>query len=493
MKSVLRKKMVFVGQRFINKDSERSNKKTWTKNGNKTDKLKDQSDENNIKSDKHVSIEHYHMKNTKKSLETEICKDYAGTSNTNKEGEKLADFYKALDLISVKNINKNIEESQDSCDVKFQKVNLENVSNRIKQPSEQETCQSKEPFDLKKELSKNNQISLKNTDDNHHVNTEDAFTDDTLKTKVTTLGDIIADRITRICNENIETTGLRPQQIESNTYRNNQNDSITFKPKDCCNRTLNSNANLTKHLDNEINENTSINSDNSNDSQPDLVINEDSPRIGSPLNDISENSGIKPLPPPIIRHHLVDIHGLAIFLRDATRCLSCRSAGSLYITGAVSHPTDSSAIGTKTYPVVTKFTITCQKCRFLTQQELVRPSDVIPPTNNFCNKNQNVSGSNLTELPKGHQKSPEKKPNKLKKQKVDKDVSQEICKTTLNSMVKLPDVANKLPNANIWTKSIPTCQIPSTTVHWLPEKEKNKGMLFYLGNYDSLLMLKSFY
>ena len=36
------------------------------------------------------------------------------------------------------------------------------------------------------------------------------------------------------------------------------------------------------------------------------------------------------------RHHLVDIHGLAVFLRRSTRCLSCRAAFCLYVTGKIS-------------------------------------------------------------------------------------------------------------------------------------------------------------
>lgn len=39
---------------------------------------------------------------------------------------------------------------------------------------------------------------------------------------------------------------------------------------------------------------------------------------------------------PEARHHLVDIHGLAVFLRRATRCLSCRAAFCLYVTGKIS-------------------------------------------------------------------------------------------------------------------------------------------------------------
>lgn len=39
---------------------------------------------------------------------------------------------------------------------------------------------------------------------------------------------------------------------------------------------------------------------------------------------------------PEVRHHLVDIHGLAVFLRRATRCLSCRAAFCLYVTGKIS-------------------------------------------------------------------------------------------------------------------------------------------------------------
>lgn len=36
------------------------------------------------------------------------------------------------------------------------------------------------------------------------------------------------------------------------------------------------------------------------------------------------------------RHHLIDIHGLAVFLRRSTRCLSCRAAFCLYVTGKIS-------------------------------------------------------------------------------------------------------------------------------------------------------------
>lgn len=35
------------------------------------------------------------------------------------------------------------------------------------------------------------------------------------------------------------------------------------------------------------------------------------------------------------RHQLVDIHGLAVFLRQSTRCLSCRAACCLYVTGTI--------------------------------------------------------------------------------------------------------------------------------------------------------------
>lgn len=36
------------------------------------------------------------------------------------------------------------------------------------------------------------------------------------------------------------------------------------------------------------------------------------------------------------RHQLIDIHGLAVFLRQSTRCLSCQAACCLYVTGTIS-------------------------------------------------------------------------------------------------------------------------------------------------------------
>lgn len=64
------------------------------------------------------------------------------------------------------------------------------------------------------------------------------------------------------------------------------------------------------------------------------------------------------------RHHLVDIHGLAVFLRQSTRCLSCRASRCLYITGTISAH----------LAAVTQVKITCQKCHYTTSQALSRPA-----------------------------------------------------------------------------------------------------------------------
>ncbi|XP_071552802.1 uncharacterized protein [Panulirus ornatus] len=64
------------------------------------------------------------------------------------------------------------------------------------------------------------------------------------------------------------------------------------------------------------------------------------------------------------RHQLVDIHGLAVFLRQSTRCLSCRAACCLYVTGTI-----CAQLAT-----VTQVKITCQKCHYTASQTLSRPS-----------------------------------------------------------------------------------------------------------------------
>ncbi|XP_063842234.1 uncharacterized protein LOC135089975 [Scylla paramamosain] len=64
------------------------------------------------------------------------------------------------------------------------------------------------------------------------------------------------------------------------------------------------------------------------------------------------------------RHHLVDIHGLAVFLRRSTRCLSCRAAFCLYVTGKISAQ----------LAAVTQVKITCQKCNYTTSQTLSKPA-----------------------------------------------------------------------------------------------------------------------
>ncbi|XP_066952233.1 uncharacterized protein [Macrobrachium rosenbergii] len=66
------------------------------------------------------------------------------------------------------------------------------------------------------------------------------------------------------------------------------------------------------------------------------------------------------------RHHLIDIHGLAIFLRQSTRCLSCKGACCLYVTGAI-----SAQLG-----AITKVKITCQDCNYTASQSLLRPSQL---------------------------------------------------------------------------------------------------------------------
>ncbi|XP_069163581.1 uncharacterized protein [Procambarus clarkii] len=64
------------------------------------------------------------------------------------------------------------------------------------------------------------------------------------------------------------------------------------------------------------------------------------------------------------RHQLVDIHGLAVFLRQSTRCLSCQAACCLYVTGTISAQ----------LAAVTQVKITCQKCHYTASQALSRPA-----------------------------------------------------------------------------------------------------------------------
>lgn len=79
-----------------------------------------------------------------------------------------------------------------------------------------------------------------------------------------------------------------------------------------------------------------------------------------------EDPGSGKLMRPEGRHHLVDIHGLAVFLRRSTRCLSCRNAFCLYVTGKISAQ----------LAAVTQVKITCQKCNYTTSQTLSKPAGV---------------------------------------------------------------------------------------------------------------------
>ncbi|XP_068234707.1 uncharacterized protein [Palaemon carinicauda] len=87
------------------------------------------------------------------------------------------------------------------------------------------------------------------------------------------------------------------------------------------------------------------------------------------LNKSNKGSGVvsPSIQRPGGRHHLIDIHGLAIFLRQSTRCLSCKGACCLYVTGAI-----SAQLG-----AITKVKITCQDCNYTASQSLLRPSQ--PP------------------------------------------------------------------------------------------------------------------
>ncbi|CAL4089335.1 unnamed protein product [Meganyctiphanes norvegica] len=79
------------------------------------------------------------------------------------------------------------------------------------------------------------------------------------------------------------------------------------------------------------------------------------------------------------RHLLVDIHGLAVFLRQSTRCLACSESNCLYVTGAICAPLTA----------ITQVTITCQQCKYRTSQPLARPRPQSPDRMTTTSPNSN--------------------------------------------------------------------------------------------------------
>ena len=270
-----------------------------------------------------------------------------------KEFKKL-EFYEALNLMSN---NKNVMKTQDQ---------LNDIKNQ---------CQD-----------------IIKGDENFQKSNNAETDNDNARLEMVTLGEVIADRIISICNDSL----FRSKLTES-IYSDSALTKIKTH-KDPINETNFRDSIFTNTPLKDLEDSISIKTKNS-----DRPI---------PINMTGESSCIQKessVPQrPVNKHHLVDIHGLAVFLRDATRCLSCRSSGTLYITGSVAHSPQI-----ESHPVMTKFTITCQKCRFLTQQELSRPNSFISPltSNSLSNSNESslkrlktisdgIQGNNLPSSPK---------------------------------------------------------------------------------------------
>lgn len=196
---------------------------------------------------------------------------------------------------------------------------------------------------------------------------------------------------------------------------------------------------------------------------------------------------------PETRHHLVDLHGLTLFLRRATRCLHCYKTGSISMMGNTSRDQQP--------PCVTKITIKCHNCGFLLSQELKKPKSSL--AGESCKPPQNSEGRvPSTSKESSPSNSPSSSPSLgansglqleevwIQEEQSDKEPPEKKRKESNDDPLKVKNgkkqtpkpIPNKaLENEPIFSPAVSTPSLvefpePRTNIYWVPMDKVKKSI-----------------